>query len=271
MAPSAEFFATRPNPGMASLVTPVDLAPDDVDGLTSWAEANEPTLTVIGPEASLSLGLADALRKRSLPVFGPSAAAARIESSKAFAKELMVRLGVPTAAHETFTTLARRGVLHLGDRWPVGRKGVRTGCRQGGPSFASQRRRLWRRQRPCSPAMHSDRPAPRSWSRSSWRVRSSLCLRSPTDGMRYLLLPSQDYKQIGEGDIGPNTGGMGAYAPVPIVTSYMMDEVRDTVLLPVLDGLERAANPFRGLLYAGLMITEDGPRVVGVQLSLRGP
>ena len=113
-APSAELFATRPNPGMASLATPVDLAPDDIDGLTSWAESNDPTLTVIGPEAPLALGLGDAFRKRSFPVFGPTAAAARIESSKAFAKELMVRVDVPTAAHRTFTPLAGGRILHLG-------------------------------------------------------------------------------------------------------------------------------------------------------------
>ena len=260
-APSAEFFATRPNPGMASLVTPVDLAPDDVDGLTSWAEANEPTLTVIGPEASLSLGLADALRKRSLPVFGPSAAAARIESSKAFAKELMVRLGVPTAAHETFTRwpAAESYISEIGGPLVVKASGLAAG--KGAVVCVSTEEALEAAEAMLTGDAFG--PAGSEIVVEEFMEGEELSVFAITDGRHaVLLLPSKDYKQIGEGDIGPNTGGMGAYAPVPIVTSYMMDEVRDTVLLPVLDGLERAATPFRGLLYAGLMITEDGPRVV---------
>ena len=260
-APSAELFATRPNPGMASLATPVDLAPDDIDGLTSWAESNDPTLTVIGPEAPLASGLGDAFRKRSFPVFGPTAAAARIESSKAFAKELMVRVDVPTAAHRTFTRwpAAESYISDVGGPLAVKASGLAAG--KGAIVCPSTEEALEAAQ-----AMLTGDSFGEAGSEivvEEFMEGEELSVFGMTDGRHVvLLLPSQDYKRIGEDDIGPNTGGMGAYSPVSIVTSEMIDEVRDKIFLPVLDGLERAATPFRGLLYAGLMITGTGLKVV---------
>ncbi len=260
-APSAEFWATRPNPGMTPLAKAVDLAPEDVDGLTAWVEGNEPTLTVIGPEVPLASGLADALRKRSLPVFGPTAGAARIESSKAFAKELMVKVGVATAGHRTFTRWpqAEAYISDVGGPVVVKASGLAAGkgaivCPSTEEALDAARSML---------TAESFGPAGSEIVVEEFMEGEELSVFGITDGRHVvLLLPTQDYKRIGEGDTGPNTGGMGACAPVPIADPEMIEEVRRSVFLPVLDGLENGATPFRGLLYAGLMITDEGPKVV---------
>jgi len=260
-APSAEFIATRPNPGMATMALPLDLAPDDVDGLASWAEGNQPTLTVIGPEVPLAAGLTDALRKRSLPVFGPSAGAARIESSKAFAKQLMGRVGVATAPHETFTQwdAAQSYIEQTGGALVVKASGLAAGkgaivCASTEEALEAAREML---------TGESFGSAGTEIIVEAFMEGDELSVFGMTDGRHVTLFPpSQDYKRIGEGDSGPNTGGMGSYTPVPTVTPGIMDEVRDAVFLPVLNELESAATPFRGLLYAGLMMTDEGIQVV---------
>jgi phosphoribosylamine--glycine ligase len=260
-APSADFYATRPNPGMAELATGIDLPPDDLAGITDWAEANDPTLTVIGPEGPLASGLADALRKRSLPVFGPTAGAARIESSKAFAKELMVRVGVATAAHRTFTRLpdAESYIEEQGGPLVVKASGLAAG--KGAILCTSTREALEAARDMLSGEAFGSAGA--EIVIEDFMEGEELSVFAITDGRHAItLLPAQDYKRAGEGDTGPNTGGMGSYAPVPTVTEEMMEQIRDEVLSPVLDGLERAATPFRGLLYAGLMLTGDGIKVV---------
>jgi phosphoribosylamine--glycine ligase len=260
-APSAGFFATRPNPGMARLAESVDLAPDDVEGIASWAEGNEVTLTVIGPEVPLALGLSNALRKRGLAAFGPSAAAARIESSKAFAKDLMTKVGVPTADYRTFT------------RWPAAESYISS---VGGPLVVKASGLAAGKGALVCPTTAEALEA----ARTILEVRAfgeagaeivveefldgeELSLFGITDGRHVvLLLPSQDYKRIGEDDTGSNTGGMGSYAPVSTVTSEILAEARDRIFLPVLDAMESAGTPFCGLLYAGLIVTEEGLKVI---------
>ncbi len=260
-APTAKLFATRPNPGLARLATGVDLAPTDIDGLTSWAEGAEPALTVIGPEVPLALGLGDALRERGFPVFGPSASAARIESSKTFAKELMVRAGVPTAAHRTFTSWpeAEAYLSEVGGPIVVKASGLAAGkgaivCPSTAEALAAAKTMLME---------GAFGPAGCEIVVEEFMDGEELSVFALTDGCdTVLMLPSQDYKRIGEGDTGPNTGGMGSYAPVPIATADTVYEIRNRIFAPVLNGLREAGAPFRGLLYAGLMITNSGPRVV---------
>jgi phosphoribosylamine---glycine ligase len=259
--PSATFFATRPNPGMARIAAPVDLDPTDGEGLASWAEGENITLTVVGPEVPLAAGVADLLRRRSLPVFGPSAAAARIESSKAFAKELMVRAGVPTADHRTFTRLkeAEAFIRETGGPLVVKASGLAAG--KGAIVCTTTKEAL---------EAARDMLEGETFGKAGAEVvveefmeGDELSVFGITDGRHVTLMQaSQDHKRIGEGDTGPNTGGMGAYTPVPDVDAEQMDDIRDRVFLPVLDALERGATPFRGLLYAGLMRTSSGPRVV---------
>jgi phosphoribosylamine--glycine ligase len=259
--PSAELFATRPNPGMARMAEAVDLSPEDVEGIASWADGNQVALTIVGPEVPLALGLADALRRRGLAVFGPTAAAARIESSKAFAKALMAKVRVPTAGFHTFTELsaAEAHIRESDGPLVVKASGLAAGkgavvCGTTDEALAAAREML---EGKTFGAAGSEIVV------EEFMEGEELSVFAVTDGRHpVLLLPSQDHKRIGEGDTGPNTGGMGAYAPVPFVTDEMMNEIRDTIFLPVLDGLERAQTPFRGLLYAGLMATEQGLRVI---------
>ncbi len=259
-APDASFFATRPNGGMAPLCTAADLSPTDVDGVAKWARAHRIDLAVIGPEAPLAAGLADRLEGDGVPAFGPAAAAARIESSKAFAKDLMAGAGVPTADyrvhHDVDEALAH--VRARGAPLVVKASGLAAGkgavvChslaeaedavrRIFGGAFGAAGRRVVVEE-----FMEGEE-------------LSVFCLACGEEFAT--LLPSQDHKRIGEGDTGPNTGGMGACAPVSFATDALLTEVEDAIVAPVLHALAAAGSPFRGLLYAGLMITSDGPRVV---------
>ncbi len=260
-APSAEFFVTRPNPGMAPLATAVDLAPDDVEGLASFAQGESMSLTVVGPEIPLARGIADVFSRRSLPVFGPTAAAARIESSKAFAKELMERVGVPTAAHRAFRRWEEAQAHILEQDAPLVVKASGLAAGKGAVVATSRDEALAAAREMLQGEAFGD--AGSEIVVEDFMEGEELSVFGITDGRHVtLLIPSQDHKRIGEGDTGPNTGGMGAYAPVPSVDVRLMDQIRDRIFLPVLDAMETSARPFRGLLYAGLMLTASGPKVV---------
>jgi phosphoribosylamine--glycine ligase len=260
-APGATFYATRPNPGMAPLCHAVDLAPSDVSGLASWAEGEGITLTVVGPEVPLAAGIADVFRKRGLPLFGPSAGAVRIEASKAFAKQLMYRARVPTAAHHTFTRWieAKDYIETVGAPIVVKASGLAAGkgavvCMEVGDALDAAREML---------ESASMGEAGREIVVEAFMEGEELSVFGITDGRHVSILPpSQDHKRVGEGDTGPNTGGMGAYAPVSWADPLLLDDIREQIFLPVLEALEASATPFRGLLYAGIMQTAEGPKVV---------
>ena len=259
-APTATFYATRPNGGMAGECTSVDIAPGDAPGLAAWAAANRIDLAVIGPEGPLAAGLADRLEERGVPVFGPSAGAARIESSKAFAKELMAGAGVPTAAYEVHTDPDRAAAYIKAQGAPVVVKASGLAAGKGAVVCATVPEAVRTTREMLGGALGAAGSHVVIEEFMEGEELSVFCI---ADGEDFVtLLPSQDHKRIGEGDTGPNTGGMGAYAPVGFVTEALMTEVGDSVVAPVLRALAQAGCPFRGLLYAGLMITGDGPSVV---------
>ncbi|MDE0075488.1 MAG: phosphoribosylamine--glycine ligase [Gammaproteobacteria bacterium] len=260
-APAAGFFATRPNAGMAGMARAVDISPTDVRALTSWAESHRMDLVVIGPEVPLALGLADRLEAAGVPAFGPWRAAARIESSKAFAKDLMSAAGVPTADYRVFTDAARAEahVAEAGGPCVVKASGLAAGkgaivCDDPDEACVAIRQML---------VEGSMGDAGREVVIEERMTGEELSVFALADGERAIpLVASQDHKRVGEGDTGPNTGGMGAYAPVSLATDNLIARVGDEVLDPVLQALAEAGCPFRGLLYAGLMLTDEGPRVV---------
>ncbi len=259
-APGASFYVTRPNGGMAGECTAVDIAPGDAAGLSAWAAAERIDLAVVGPEGPLAAGLGDRLEERGVPVFGPSAGAARIESSKAFAKDLMAGAGVPTAGYEVHTD-ADRATACI-DAWgaPVVVKASGLAAGKGAVVCATVPEAVRTAREMLGGAFGEAGSRVVIEEFMEGEELSVFCI---ADGEEYVtLLPSQDHKRIGEGDTGPNTGGMGAYAPVGFVTDGLMTEVGDAVVAPVLSALAEAGCPFRGLLYAGLMITVDGPKVV---------
>jgi phosphoribosylamine---glycine ligase len=259
--PGAEFHVTQPNGGMTGLAHPLEIAASDKEALSGWAASHMVDLAVIGPEGPLAAGLADRMRKKGVPVFGPSADAARIESSKAFSKTLMVEAGVPTAAHRTFTDQSEAEAYLKDVGAPVVVKASGLAAGKGAVVAETEEDALHAVR-----AMMSDRVFGESGREiviEAFMEGEELSIFGISDGEDVLILtPSQDHKRIGEGDTGPNTGGMGAYAPISVATPELVEEARERVFLPTLRALAAKGSPFRGLLYAGLMLTPDGMQVV---------
>ena len=259
--PSLELVAAPGNPGIAALARCEAVGAADVGALAALAERERVDFTVVGPEAPLAAGLVDHFAARGLAAFGPTRAAAEIETSKRFAKQLMLDAGVPTAAAEFHTDpdAARAAVRRFGAPVVVKASGLAAGkgvlvCET---SAAAERAiDLMLRE-----GAFGDAGA--EILVEAFMQGEELSLFAITDGTVVLpLLPAQDHKRLRDGDRGPNTGGMGAYAPVSIATPALLDDVRRRILEPTLAAMRDVGRPFRGLLYAGLMLTEDGPRVV---------
>ncbi len=262
---AGELFAWPGNPGISRFAMRADLpvgsGPEEIAG---WAERRKIDLVVIGPERFLFDGVADKLRERGAPVFGPSRRAARVEESKSFAKELMARCHVPTAGHLVFTSIeearryvdvARLPVVVKADG-PAAGKGVviadtaAEALRAVEEFFALGGRVVI----------------------EDFLEGEEASIFALTDGLTCLLLPAaHDHKRAWEGGLGPNTGGMGAVAPSSRVTEGMLDRVRKSIINPVLGTLAAEGTPFVGTLYVGLMITEAGPFVLEFNARLGDP
>jgi phosphoribosylamine--glycine ligase len=265
-SPGVTLYCAPGNAGIAALAEPVPLRESDVEGLVSFARKNRIDLVVVGPEAPLALGLADALEAAGVRVFGPGRAAAEIESSKAFAKELMRGEGIPTASFVRFQEAdAALTYLDRLDQEPglhplvVKADGLAAGkgvivC--DSPSEARQAVLRMMRTREFGAA--GDQVLIEQRLSGEEVSRFDLC-----DGETALTLPTaQDYKRIFDDDRGPNTGGMGAYAPAPVMDAPLMEEVSQRIVSPVLRALSAAGRPYRGCLYTGLILTESGPQVI---------
>jgi phosphoribosylamine--glycine ligase len=259
-APDAEFFVTKANGGMEG-ATSLPLGADEIQALAGWAEVNGVDLTVVGPEAPLAEGIVDHFQAHGLCAFGPCKAAAEIESSKAFAKGLMQRHGIPTAAFACFGDLAAAEayVLAAEGKLVVKASGLAAGK---GVVVADESRQALDAVREMLGG-NAYGGAGREVVIEERMTGEELSVFALTDGKSVVaMLPAQDHKRIGEGETGPNTGGMGAYAPVSIATPELLARVRAEILEPTVAGLAKEGRSFRGLLYAGLMLTETGPRVV---------
>jgi phosphoribosylamine--glycine ligase len=239
----AELHAAPGNPGIATLGRCHPIRMDDVEGLLGLCRQHEIHLVVVGPEAPLVAGVADELRRAGVTVFGPSKAAARIEGSKAFAKEVLEAAAVPTAA---VLDEARAPCVVKADGLAAG-KGVFVCRTQDDADAALVRVR----------ALGGDVIV------EELLEGEEVSLFALSDGQRVLpLAPAQDFKRLEDGDEGPNTGGMGSYSPVPMLGEDDVEELAGLVHRPVIAELARRGTPFAGLLYAGLMLTDAGPRVL---------
>jgi phosphoribosylamine--glycine ligase len=269
--PDAELFCTPGNPGTAELATNLISGPSDLSAVSDLVERHAIDLTVVGPEAPLAAGLADVLRARGRRVFGPLASAARIEASKAFSKDVMRAAGVPTAASATFTDLAR-ALAHV-DRHAEPLVVKASGLAAGkGAIVCATRAEAASAVR----SMLGDRVFGDAGSTvviEDFLEGEELSVLAVTNGREVRLLPpAQDHKRLLDGDRGPNTGGMGAYSPVSFATPALLQRVEHEVLLPTLAELERLGAPFRGVLYAGLMISPQGvPNVIEFNCRLGDP
>jgi phosphoribosylamine---glycine ligase len=261
-----EIIAAPGNAGIAAEVPELDVAGDDLDGLATAAKAEGVTLVVVGPEAPLVAGLTDRLDGAGIRCFGPSAAAAALEGSKAFCKEVMSAAGVPTAAYRVVSTveqgleaIAGYPVVIKADGLAAG-KGVVIAQDEASARDALEALLVERR-------FGTDRVVVEECLSGHELSLLALC-----DGRTAIPLASaQDYKRIFDRDRGPNTGGMGSYSPVSVVDAVRARELAQDIHQPVLDELARRGTPFRGVLYAGLMMTADGPRVLEFNVRFGDP
>lgn len=239
----------------------VSLNPEDFEGISRLAQEKQVNIVVVGPEVPLALGITDALAEKGILVFGPSQAGAQIESSKTWAKELMAAAGVPTAKAQSFTDAASAVAYVQAQGAPIVVKADGLAAGKGVTVAATVEEAI----------AAIGEIFEGKFGAAGIQVLIEECLVGQeisvlalTDGLTIRsLLPAQDHKRIGEGDTGPNTGGMGVYAPVPLATNALMHRIQDEVLEPVMAELRSRRIDYRGVLYAGLMITPDGePKVI---------
>ena len=248
------------NPGMDQIGPCFDVAADDVDGLVKLALQIEPDLVVIGPEAPLALGLSDILRARGFDVFGPSQKAAQLEASKAFSKARMTKYGVPTAAYGEFTEAApaKAFLRKMSAPYVLKADGLAAGK---GVVIAET-------------LEEADAEIEEMLSGKFGSASATLVIEEfmhgeeasvfvITDGEGAIFLPAaQDHKRVGDGDTGPNTGGMGAYSPARVLTPELEALAISQIVGPTVKAMADEGNPYSGVLYAGLMLTEQGPKLI---------
>ena len=267
-----ELVCTPGNPGISRLarIVPGDVAKPTA--LLELAEREDVDFTIVGPELPLSLGVVDRFVEAGRPIFGPTAAAARLESSKAFAKAFMARHGVPTARFRTCESLTE-GLAVIGSGefgWPVVLKA---------DGLAAGKGVVIAEDRGTAEAAVTAAMAERRFGSAGERLVIEECLSGPevsffvvSDGARAVPIGSaQDHKRIFDADRGPNTGGMGAFAPSPLMDAELGDRVMREIVEPVIAGMAADACPFRGFLYVGLMLTATGPQVIEFNVRLGDP
>jgi len=256
-APQATLFCLPGNAGTAHLATNLPGSSSDVEKVAQAAADQRVDLVVVGPEAPLAAGLVDRLAKAGVPAFGPTASAARIESSKAFSKGLMLEHGIPTAAARTFTDYdsAARYIGQHAEPLVVKASGLAAGkgavvCRTRAEAQTAAAAML---------KQGAFGAAGAEILVEEYLDGEELSVLALTDGEHFAVLPpAQDHKRLKDGDQGPNTGGMGAYSPVSIASGALLSKVADQVFTPTLSALRNMGAPYRGMLYAGLMILKDG-------------
>src|SRR5580765_326146 len=260
-ADAPEVVVAPGNDGMAQRFRCVPVNANDPAAVVDLARREQPSLVVVGPEAPLAAGVSDALRASGFAVSGASRAAARLESSKWFAKELMREAGVPTPAAAEFTELpqAVAALARHGPPWVVKADGLAAGKGVLVTSSAAQAEAFL-----CE-CLQGDRfgDGGRRVLLEAHAGGEEASVVAICDGERHVLLPAaRDHKRAFDGDRGPNTGGMGAYAPTPAVTPELEHAISSRILTPVLQAMHRRGTPYRGALYAGLMLTAAGPQVI---------
>jgi phosphoribosylamine--glycine ligase len=255
-----EIVCAPGNPGMTGLARCEPVAAEDVEGQVDLARRERPHLVIIGPEAPLVAGLADRLREIDVPVFGPSRLAAELEGSKGFSKDFMKRHGVPTAAYGRFSdpVAAKAFLRTLSPPYVIKADGLAAG--KGvviSPDLPEAEAEV--------EAMLAGRfgAASQSVVIEEFLEGEEASFFALCDGTSALpLAGAQDHKRVGDGDTGPNTGGMGAYSPAPILDEAMQERVMEEIVLPTVRGMKAEGRPYRGVLFVGLMIGPSGPKVV---------
>jgi phosphoribosylamine--glycine ligase len=266
----SELISAPGNPGLAELGRTVPIKVDAAGDLASFAMREQIDLVVIGPEVAAAAGLADSLAKVGVPCFGPTQAAAELESSKAFMKDFCARHAIPTAGYQVFDD-AIRAKAYLGDREPpfvIKADGLAAGK---GVIIAETRRE--------ADAAIDEILFLRKFGTAGQRIviedflpGEEASFFALCDGETAIpLIAAQDHKRAYDGDKGPNTGGMGAYSPAPVFTDQVRDQTMEQIILPTLRGMKAEGRPFIGVLFAGLMITPEGPKLIEFNVRFGDP
>jgi len=256
-----EVFCAPGNAGTLDVAKNLDISSDDIKGLLEWAVKNRPDLTVVGPEAPLCAGIADMFQKKGLRVFGPSADGAKLEGSKAFTKDVLSAGNVPCARSETFSDMSKALEYLRSQPVPIVVKADGLAAGKGVYVCATMKEA----ENAVLEIMEK-----KIFGSSGESVLIEECLQGEeasmlalVDGEKFVMLASsQDHKRVFNNDEGPNTGGMGAYSPAPVMTDEMLAVARDKVFGRTIAELKRRNIAYKGVLYAGLMITNDGPKVL---------
>jgi len=258
------------NPGTAQCGQNIPIGADDADKLLDFARQNDVGLMVVGPEDPLAAGLVDVFEAAGIKAFGPSAGAAQLEADKAFAKQLMRSSSVSTAEGRTFDRFSDAKAYIASRDEPVVVKAA--GLAKGKGVFVCDD--------PSDGILAAEKimcdkvfgPAGDIIIVEDKLLGEEASILAFVDGRNiYVMESSQDHKPIGDGDTGPNTGGMGAYSPAPVVTEDLINQITREILVPVVDGMNRNGTPYKGVLYAGLMITGGGPRVLEFNVRFGDP
>ena len=256
-----ELYCIPGNAGIARQAKCIPGNAEDIPGLARFCRENRIDLAIAGPEAPLVAGIGDEFRRQGLALFGPDAAGARLEGDKSFAKRLMLEQSIPTACFEVFTDAARARDYLGGQRMPAVVKASGLAAGKGVLICRTQAEAEQAVEEMLSGATFGD--AGRTVVIEEFLEGEEASIIGWCDGTTFsYMVPSQDHKRLLDGDKGPNTGGMGAYAPAPVVSSQVQHEVENRVFKPLLAGLHKAGIDYRGVVYAGIMLTNQGVKVL---------
>lgn len=256
-----KIFCAPGNAGTSEFADNIPIAADDIEGLLQFAMKKEIGLTVVGPEQPLVMGIVDRFEVKGLRIFGPSASAAELEGSKSFSKDIMQKYGLPTAEYKIFTSAESATKYIQAKNCPLVVKADGLAAGKGVLLCRSSREALVAvdtimRQRLFGEA--GDQIVVEEFLEGQ-----EISVLAFSDGQTVLLMDSaQDHKAVYDGDIGPNTGGMGAYSPAPVFTEIMRQKVRDKIMLPMVRAMQQEGRTYKGILYAGLMLTKTGPQIL---------
>ncbi len=265
-----QLYIAPGNPGTARCGKNVDIDVDDTKKLVEFAKQKDVGLVVVGPEGPLANGVVDAFEAAGIKAFGPSRGAAQLEADKAFAKQIMRANLIPTAESRTFTVYeeAKAYIASRDEAVVVKAAGLAKGkgvyvCEEPFSGILAAEKMM------CDKIFGSAGDVVIVEDKLLGQEASILAF---VDGRNiYVMESSQDHKPIGDGDTGPNTGGMGAYSPAPVITDKIMDQIVREVLVPTVDGMNRNGTPYKGVLYAGIMVTPGGPRVLEFNVRFGDP
>ncbi|ACL71054.1 phosphoribosylamine--glycine ligase [Halothermothrix orenii] len=254
-------FVAPGNDGMAELAEIVNIKSNDIKGLADWAEENGIDLTVVGPEEPLVNGIVDEFESRGLRIFGPDKKAARIEGSKVFAKSILKKYNIPTAEFEVFTTFEEALAYLKQAEYPLVIKAEGLAAGKGVFIATDKEKACQAVEKIMEKRIFGD--AGQRIVVEDFLEGEEVSVLALTDGKTIIpMVPAQDHKPVFDGDEGPNTGGMGAYSPVPFVGSDLQHEVYENILEPTVRALNKEGIKYKGILYAGLILTDSGPKVL---------